>query len=245
MNIWWTEQWPFQSKTRLAAIARGGVSAQGFARVPDGHLVERNPHGPGRVTAEVLVGEEQDAAAPGERPVEDGAGVGAGADDAAVPSAEGLEVGRRIDVGDRHHVVGVDDLGEVLPGGLDRFEVGHVGHAASGGQVGQVDLDLVAREDVGRLGHEVDAAKDDRAAGPALGGELAQLEAVSPEIGEPDHLVLLIMVSQDQERVAHLLLDREDPLLQLDVRQVAVRVQIAAARRRLTLASSCRGSSLR
>ena len=40
------------------------VAAQGFARVPDGHLVERDAHGPGRVAAEVLIGEEEDAAAP-------------------------------------------------------------------------------------------------------------------------------------------------------------------------------------
>ena len=160
---------------------------------------------PGRIPAEVLVGEEEHAPAPGERPFQHGAGVRAGADDAAVPSAKGLEVGRRVDVSYRHQVVYVDHLGEVFPGGLDRFEVGHVGHAASGGQVGQVDLDLVAREDVGRLGHEVDAAKDDGAAGAALGGELAELVAVAAEIGEPDHFVLLVMVPQDQERVAHLL----------------------------------------
>ena len=91
---------------------------------------------------------------------------------------------------------------EVFPGGLDRFEVGHVGHAAAGGQVGQIDRDLVAREDVGGLGHEVDAAEDDRAAGLALGGELAELVAVAAEVGEADHLVLLIVVPQDQERVA-------------------------------------------
>ncbi len=86
-----------------------------------------------------------------------------------------------------------------MPRRLDRFEVGHIGHAASGGQVGEVNLDLVAGEDIGRFGHEVNAAKDDRAARLAVGGKLAQLEAVSPEIGETDDLVLLIMVSQNQE----------------------------------------------
>ena len=116
-----------------------------------------------------------------------------------MPSAEGLELGGRINIGYGGNVVGVDDVGEVLPGGLDRFEVGHVGHAAPGGQIGEVNLDIVAREDIGCFGHEVDAAKHDRAAGLAVGGELAQLEAVSPEIGEPDDLVLLIMVSQNQE----------------------------------------------
>ncbi len=86
-----------------------GVSAQRFARVPDGHLVEGNAHGAGRVAAQVLVGKKQDAPALGERPVEHGSGVGAGANDAAVPSAEGLEVGGRINIGYGGDVVGVDD----------------------------------------------------------------------------------------------------------------------------------------
>ena len=146
-------------------IGCGRFPPRGSRGSQTGIWLERDAHGPGGVPAEVLVGEEEHAAASGERPFQHGAGVGAGADDAAVPAAEGLEVGRRVDVGDRHQVVGVDDLAEVLPGGLDRFQVGHVGHAASGGQVGQIDRDLIAREDVGRLGHEVDAAEDDRAAG--------------------------------------------------------------------------------
>ena len=92
------------------------------------------------------------------------------------------------------------DLAEVTPGRLDRFEVGHVGHAATGGQVGQVDVDFVAGEDVGGLGHEVNAAKDDRAARRLFSeASLDELEAVAAEIGEPDDLVLLIVVSQNQE----------------------------------------------
>ena len=92
------------------------------------------------------------------------------------------------------------DFSQVVPGGLDRFEIRHVGHAASGRQVGKVDLDFVAGKDVGRLGHEVDAAKDDRPAITALGSEPAQPVTVSPQVRELDHVVLLVMVSQNQER---------------------------------------------
>ena len=115
LNIWWTEQWPRQSRTRLALDRLGRVAAQRLAGIPDGHLVERDAHRPGGVAAEVLVGEEEDATAAGERPFEHGAGVRAGADDPAVAAAEGLEVGRRVDVGDRHQVVGVDDLARGRP----------------------------------------------------------------------------------------------------------------------------------
>ena len=36
LNIWWTEQCPRQSRTRLAQDRLGRVAAQGLARVPDG-----------------------------------------------------------------------------------------------------------------------------------------------------------------------------------------------------------------
>ena len=42
---------------------------------------------------------------PGEGPIEHRPGVGRRADDAAVPAAKRLQAGRRVDVGDRHHVV--------------------------------------------------------------------------------------------------------------------------------------------
>ena len=57
--------------------------------------------------------------------------------------------------------VDVDDPGELLPGLLDRVDVGHVGHRAAGVQVGQDDLLVVAGEHVGGLGHEVHAAEHD------------------------------------------------------------------------------------
>ena len=200
----------------------GRVAAKGLARIPDGHLLERNAHGARGIPAQVLVGEEKHAAAAGERPFEHGTCVGAGADDPAMAAAESLQVGRGIDVGHRHHVIGIDQLGEIVPRGLDRFEVGHVGHAASGAQVGEIDRDLVARQDIGRLGHEMDATEHDRAAGTALGGELTELVTIAPEVRVADHLVLLVMVSQDQERVAELALCRKDSLVQLGLRSIAV-----------------------
>ena len=64
-------------------------------------------------------------------------GVGRRADDAAVPAAERLQAGGRVDVGDRHQVVGVDHLAQLLPAVFDLLDLGHVGHRAAGGQVGQ------------------------------------------------------------------------------------------------------------
>ena len=97
---------PLPQDHPAAADRLGRVAAESiFVRVPERHLLQRNAHAQGGVAAQVLIGEEQHAAAPREGPIEHGRGVGRGADDPAVPPAERLQVGRRVDVGDRHHVV--------------------------------------------------------------------------------------------------------------------------------------------
>ena len=54
-------------------------------------------------------------------------------------------------------------------------------------------------QDVGRFGHEVDAAEGDRPAVAAFGRHLAELVAVAAQVGQGDHFVLLIMVPEDQQ----------------------------------------------
>ena len=49
----------------------------------------------------------------------------------------------------------------MLPAVGDGVEVGHVGHGAAGGEVGEDDGLVGTGEDVGGFGHEVDAAEDD------------------------------------------------------------------------------------
>ena len=52
-------------------------------------------------------------------------------------------------------------LDDVVPGLLDLVDVGHVRHAATGGEVGKNDRRPIVGKDVRRLGHEVHAAEDD------------------------------------------------------------------------------------
>ena len=59
-------------------------------------------------------------------------------------------------------------------------------------------------QDVGRLGHEMDAAKGDRPALLVRRGQLGQLVAVAAEVRQGDHLVLLIVMAEDQQPRAHL-----------------------------------------
>ena len=201
-------------------------------RIPDAHLIEADPHRARRVAAEVLVGEEEDAAAAGEGPFEDGAGVARGADDPAVAATEGLEACRRIDVGDGGQLGGVDDGAEIGPGILHLMDRGHVGHRAAGGEIGEDDRhapaaaggDLVGAvgEDVGRLGHEVDAAEGNRLAFVPIGSRAGELVAVPLEVGVGDDAVLLVVVAEDHEPAAHSLPHPLDPGRELGVGEGAV-----------------------
>jgi hypothetical protein len=132
-----------------------------------------------------------------EGPFGDGAGVGRGAHDAAVLAAEGLEVGRRVDVGDRRDLLfGVQHLVQFAPAALDLGQVGHVGHRAAGGEVGQ-DGDLVRRgHDVGDFGHEMHAAEDD-VFGVGLRGEARELQRVAGQVGVLVDVGALVVVAED------------------------------------------------
>ena len=79
---------------------------------------------------------------------------------------------------------------------------GHVGHRAAGREVRQ-DHRLVGRgQDVGGLGHEVDAAEHDVLGLRARGGVARQLERVAGDVGELDDLVALVVVAQDEGPLA-------------------------------------------
>ena len=129
-------------------------------------------------------------------------------------AAERLEVGRRVDVGDWHQVLGVDYLAEYLPAVFDLMDVGHVGQRATGAQVGQDDWHAPPAalgksfgpigQDVGGFGHEMDAAKHNGLAGLVFGRGRGQLIAVASQVRQRDYFVPLIVVSQDQQPRRHL-----------------------------------------
>ena len=54
-------------------------------------------------------------------------------------------------------------------------------------------------EDVGALGHEVDAAEEDVLGVAAAGRLLRELEGVAAEVGELDDLVALVVVAEDDQ----------------------------------------------
>ena len=111
--------------------------------------------------------------------------VGRGADEIA----HRLHLGAAVDVGEHRRAgVGGDEGGELVRRAA-------VGERAAGLQIGHHDL---ARgvQDLGRLGHEVDAAEGDHVGFHLLGG-LRELERVADEVGEVLDLGLLVVVGQD------------------------------------------------
>ena len=87
---------------------------------------------------------------------------------------------------------------ELRPAVERLVEVGHVGHRAAGAQVREDHADVLVGEDVGALGHEVDAAEDDVLDALLVGGLAGELEAVAGEVGEVDDRVLLVVVAEDR-----------------------------------------------
>ncbi len=112
------------------------------------------------------------------------------------------------------------------PAVFDLGDVGHVGQRAAGGQVGQNHRHAPPAafgqplgpigQDVGRFGHEVDAAEGDGLACFIPGGHVGQLVAVAAEVGLVDHGVLLIVMSENQQPRTHVTphpLDARDQLV--------------------------------
>ena len=107
------------------------------------------------------------------------------------------------------------DPRELVPGLLHLVDVRHVRHGATGIEIGQQDLLVIARQHVGRLRHEVDAAEDDEFGLGLSGGDPGEPEGVSPGIGPAHHLVALVVVPQNEHTGSERGLGRADHRSQL------------------------------
>ncbi len=126
-------------------------------------------------------------------------------------TGESLDGGRRVHVGDRHRDVGDAGVVQHVPGVQHLLVAGHIGHRAAGGEVRQHDGLARRGQDVGRLGHEVHAAEDDVVGVGTRGGIPSEFEGIARHIGEGDHLIALIVVTQHEHVLTESVLGRCGP----------------------------------
>ena len=172
-------------------------------------LVRGITHGVGGVAAEVLVGEEEHLyrfpLPLGQSPFEHFAGVGTGADSAAVLADESFDRGGRIHVGDGDQSLARTGFLKLGPAFEGLIEVGHVGHRAASAQIRQDYVHIRGGEDVGGLGHEMHTTEDD-ILGIFLGGGVAgKFKGVARKVGEVDDVILLVVMAEDDELFAKFL----------------------------------------
>ena len=134
---------------------------------------------------------------------------------------ERLDGRRRVDVGDRNDA-GDADAGQFLPAGLELVDRRHVGHRAAGREVRQDDLLVRRRKHVGALGHEMHAAEHDELGFRMRGGLARQAERIAGVVGEPDHLVALVVMTENHQPAAERRLRRRDPPVELGVGQAEI-----------------------
>ena len=178
--------------------------------IPHHHLVECHAHLEGGVAAEVLVGQEEDLFLLLPPPLQRGGGVRRSADGAAVLPDQRLYRRGGVDVGHRHRAPfdfaqgrrREAQLLQLAPADLELIRGRHVGHGTASGKVRQ-DHALVRQcQDVGTLGHEVDAAKHDVVGTGMLRDRAGELERIAGVIGEANHFIALVVVAEDHEAVA-------------------------------------------
>ncbi|SBT10145.1 hypothetical protein ACCAA_890024 [Candidatus Accumulibacter aalborgensis] len=181
--------------------------------VPDHHFVEWNSHPIAGPAAEMLVGKEENLFPALEGPASDRSGVRRGAHDAAACTAEGLEIGGRVDVGHRGDLlIDVEYLAEFAPAALDLGQIGHVGHRAAGGEVRQDGHLFRLRHDVGDFGHEMHAAEDN-VLRFGLRGEAREFQRVTGKVGVLVNVGTLVVVAEQNGLVAKPLAGSADALM--------------------------------
>ncbi len=206
-----------QDHLRVAQLL-GGQAAVGLVRVVEDAVLQGHPHVPhGRVAAQVLVGEEQHLLPLLEGPLQGPLRVRRGADRAAVAAGEGLDVRGGVHVRDGHDLLGDAGLGQHVPALGDLLGGGHVGHRTARREVRQYDLLVVGGQDVRGLRHEVHAAEDDVLGLRTRRRVPGELERVAGHIRELDDLVALVVVPEDEDLLAQLLLGRAGALHQVRV----------------------------
>ena len=138
-------------------------------------------------------------------------------------ATEGFDRRGGVDVGDGNNrltaIAARTAIGEHLldvgPALLELIGLSHVGHRATGGEIRKDHLLMIAAQHVRAFRHEVHAAEDDELGVGVLADLTGQLVGVAGVVGEGDHFVALIVMSEDHEASAERGLGRRDATVHL------------------------------
>ena len=189
-------------------------------------MLERDTHAIAGVAAEVFIGKEENFFARLEGPFHDPGGVGAGTDRASMLTGKGFDGCSGVHVGDRDDLARIEERTKFAPAGFHLADVGHIGHGATGVQVGQDDNLMFAAKNVCAFGHKVNAAKDDVAA-LGLRSLEGELEGVTAKIGKLDNFVALVVMAQNHDVFAQAGPRGRDAVIKSMVRHKKVRIEVA------------------
>ncbi len=195
--------------TAPSQIARSNLHRP---RIPNRHLVQRNPHRVPCVAPQMLIRQKQNSLAARKCPLHSLARARRRAHQAAMLAAKRLDRRGRVDIGHGNRLVREPRAFQRLPAVFHLRDFRHIGHRAARVQVGQNHLLAVSRQNVGALGHKVHAAKHN-VLGARRRGRLRQLVAVAGEVGKAHHLVALVMVAQNHGGRAQLRARRGNALV--------------------------------
>src|SRR6266446_5916503 len=142
-------------------------------------------------------------------------------------TGKGFDSRGRVHVSDGDDLARIEKRRQLAPAGFHLADVGHIGHGATGVQVGKNNHLVLTAKNVGALGHKVYAAEDNIAAFGLRSLE-GELEGVTTEIGELDDFVALVVMAQNHDILAQAGFCGSDALVKGVVRDEEVGIKVAA-----------------
>ena len=111
---------------------------------------------------------------------------------------------------------------QLFPAGLELIDGGHIGHRATGREVGQNHFLMRSRKHVGAFSHEVHATENDELRFGMFGDLAGEAERIAGVVGKLDHFVPLIVMAEDDQAAAQRRLRRHNAPVELFVGQAKI-----------------------
>ena len=178
------------------------IAAVGLKRIPDNHLLARQPHLIGRIAAQMLVGEEENLLASGPTPFNDRSGIGRRAGNPAVLTAKGFKNCGGVHIDRRHDgLFHRQDAPQGFPALIDLLDRRHIRHGATGSHVRKNHRLLRTAQDIRGLRHKMDAAEHNIGSLGTLRSQLRQQQRIAAKISMLNDFVPLVVMPEDHDPI--------------------------------------------